>query len=128
MGHEPKFFAKLDRRLVRQVNCVAMVTIIKSQYGIHAETDVVMYRFRLTEHRPMGQENYEMVRFLPEDKEVALSFFPHGPPFLNSGSAWRETTGWLAPVVNLDVSPRDAGLVVVHNYPQRLPPHFVVRK
>lgn len=126
---DAKFFAKLERRLVKPACCVAVATVIKSQYGLHDDVDVVLCRFRRREvAKSSFQEVFEIIRFLPEDKELALKFFPHGPPFLNSGPAWRETTGWLAPVVNSDRPIRELEFVRIEEYPQRtLPPHFRAR-
>lgn len=125
-SQDEKFFAKIERRLIKRSCCVAVATIIKSQYGFHNEVDIILCRLRKREVTGVvSEEVFEIIRFLPEDKELALSFFPYGPPFLNSGPAWRETTGWLACVVNSDKPIRELEFVRIKEYPQRiLPPHF----
>ncbi len=127
--NDAKFFARLNRRLLRQSSFISVITISKSQYGVCSEVDVILYRFLKIEFNFSKEDRYEMVRFLPADKELAFSFFPHGPPFLNSGPAWRQTTDWLTPVVGLDKPIHHViDLVRIDNYPQKLPPHFVMRK
>jgi hypothetical protein len=121
-SEQEKFFAKVERRLERIVDCVALVTVVKSQYGIHTEVDVVLYRLNRREVRFGGKETFELVRFLTQDKELAFNFFPHGPPFLNSGPAWKETTGWLAPVIDSYRTIQEHGLVMVEEYPQKILP------
>ncbi len=121
-SEEVKFFAKVERRLERVIDCVAIVTVVRSQYGIHTEVDVVLYRLNRREVRFGGKETFELVRFLPQDKELAFNFFPHGPPFLNSGPAWKETTGWLAPVIDSYRTIYEPGLVMVEEYPQKILP------
>lgn len=125
-SQDVKFFAKLERRLVKPTCCVAVATVIKSQYGFYDEVDVVLCRIRRREiAKAVFQEAFEIIRFLPEDKELAYKFFPYGPPFLNSGPAWRETTNWLARVVNSDRPIRELEFVRIEEYPQKaLPPHF----
>lgn len=124
-----RFFAKLERRLVRLSNCVSLVTIIESYCGRHSKVDVVLYRLNRREVGSGVQERFEMVRFLPEDESLAFRFFPHGPPFLNSGSAWRETTGWLSHVVSSDRPIWELDLVRVEEYPKKtLPAHFRLRE